>query len=692
MLKSHDSSTPSKWRLAMHLGSFRARLTVLVGAFLVAGLAGPVWAEASWRPLGEELAVNQNTYNDQFRPAAASDGAGHVLVAWTDRGLSRMGIKGRIYDASGQPVTQEFLVGGGSPGFDFDFFYGRPRVAALGTGEFVVVWTGLYGNGVRFRFFNALGQPLSDPIRVYDGEGPVFSADVAADPAGGFVLTWLAASFENSILAQRFDASGAPRAGAFPVSSSQRQQWQYQPRVAVDPVSGEFLISWIDERESGNPDVWARRFTPSGQPRGAEFLVSASKEGQALGAVPVFHAGGSSVVWTNFDEVTSELKVVAQRFDATAGRVGSETTLQVDADFYADPEPAVIVAPGRGLLVLWTGPDQRGPDVAVLGRLFDDQWRPASELFQVNTYVQWSQREPTVTADAHGNFMAFWSSGEDPYPASPQPDTFRGQDGSSFGVYSQRFALAGCAPGDDHLCLGNRFVVRATWKNPYTGETGAAHGHPLTDDTGALWFFDPANLELMVKVLDGRAVNSSFWVFYGALSNVEYTLTVTDTQTGAERTYHNAPLQLASRADISAFPDSGASLAAKAAVPAVTRAGEEIVGKASCAPSATALCLGSGRFAVEVVWTDPRTGLSAQGRALPLTADTGAFWFLDAANLELMIKVLDGRAVNGRFWVFYGALSDLDYTITVTDRETGARRTYHNDRHQLASRADTAAF
>jgi hypothetical protein len=692
MLKSHDiSSTPSKRRLAMHLGSFRARLTVLVGAFLLVSLANPTRAEVSWHPLGEELAVNQGTYRDQFHPAAASDGAGSVFVAWMDLGL-HPGIKGRVYNSSGLPVTGEFLVGGGLPGFDFDYVFGRPRVAALGTGEFVVSWTGRVPSGLRFRRFNALGQPLSDIIHVYEEpQETVFSADVAADPAGGFVLAWTAGlySSQGGILAQRFDADGAPRSGAFLVSAGQGGGPR-QPRVAVDPASGDLLIVWIDLRESQNPDVWARRFAPSGQPRGDEFLVNVSKVGEAIGAVPVFHAGGFSVVWSNYDDLSSELEIVAQRFDAAGGRVGPETPLQVEAHFYSAGEPAVAVVPGRGLLVLWTGPDQKGPDAAVLGRFFDDQWRPAGPLFEVNTFVQWSQWEPAVTADGHGGFIAFWSSGEDPYPASPQPDTFRGQDGSSYGVFGQQFALAGCEPGDDHLCLGGRFAVQAAWKNPYTGETGIGHSHPLTADTGALWFFDPANLELMVKVLDGRAINGSFWVFYGSLSNVEYTVTVTDTQTGAVRTYHNAPLQYASRSDTSAFPDAGSSLA-KAAVPAAAPP-VEIADKASCTPSATALCLGAGRFAVEVVWTDPRNGLTAQARTLPLTADTGAFWFVDAANLELMVKVLDGRPINGHFWVFYGALSDLEYTITVTDRETGARRTYHNDLHQLASRADIKAF
>ena len=56
-----------------------------------------------------------------------------------------------------------------------------------------------------------------------------------------------------------------------------------------------------------------------------------------------------------------------------------------------------------------------------------------------------------------------------------------------------------------------------------------------------------------MKFLDGRPVNNKFWLFYGALSNVEYTLTVTDTQTGKVRTYANPSGRFASVADTEAF-------------------------------------------------------------------------------------------------------------------------------------------
>ncbi len=110
-----------------------------------------------------------------------------------------------------------------------------------------------------------------------------------------------------------------------------------------------------------------------------------------------------------------------------------------------------------------------------------------------------------------------------------------------------------------------------------------------------------------------------------------------------------------------------------------------------CSSDGQTLCLNGRRFSARVAWRDPG-GNTGSGRALPITDNSGAFWFFDPTNLELVVKVLDGRSVNGKFWVFYGALSNVEYTITVTDTLTSAVKTYINPQGQLASVADTSAF
>lgn len=111
-----------------------------------------------------------------------------------------------------------------------------------------------------------------------------------------------------------------------------------------------------------------------------------------------------------------------------------------------------------------------------------------------------------------------------------------------------------CVENESTLCLNEgRFNVRVSWED-FDGLRGVGRAVSQTSDTGAFWYFDPANLELIVKVLDGTGLNRHFWVFYGSLSNVEFILTIVDTETGECEEYRNPPGQFASVGDIEAFP------------------------------------------------------------------------------------------------------------------------------------------
>ena len=60
-----------------------------------------------------------------------------------------------------------------------------------------------------------------------------------------------------------------------------------------------------------------------------------------------------------------------------------------------------------------------------------------------------------------------------------------------------------------------------------------------SEDSGVIWFFSPSNFEVMIKVLDACTLNNRYWVFYAAVTSVEFEITVTDTFTGATKTYTN---------------------------------------------------------------------------------------------------------------------------------------------------------
>jgi hypothetical protein len=98
-----------------------------------------------------------------------------------------------------------------------------------------------------------------------------------------------------------------------------------------------------------------------------------------------------------------------------------------------------------------------------------------------------------------------------------------------------------CVPSATALCLQEgRFRVEVAWEKP-NGATGSGQAVPLEgrDDSGLFWFFNPANVELTVKVLPGCSANGRWWVFLSGLSNVEYEVTVTDTRADVARAYGN---------------------------------------------------------------------------------------------------------------------------------------------------------
>ena len=640
-------------------------------------LALPLGAAAADAPLsllGPEILVNTTTRGAQTIPAAAGTPQGGSIVVWLGpdpAGSESLQVFGQRYGAGGRLGGELRISTGGN-------VISRPQVAAARDGGFVAAWI---AQGVRARFYGPDGAPKGEPVLVSSTPSAT-DEDVAVNAAGEAMVLWTTAGTNGQIAGQLFDAQGQPLAVPFTLRSGMLLT-SSEVSVAAAPDGG-FLAAWSEKSPEPGDAVWARRFDTATRSWGAAFRLTAAEDTFHLAFTLAFRPDGSFLlVWTNSAlPFPAYPEIWGLSFRADGAREGSTVRL---LDHMSEDAAAVAVdRDGHALVVSDNNGavDDLGP--GVYATLFDRAWHPLNAPLRLHEARTTREAQPAVAVSA-GGFLAVWSRGVRD-PSVPAPSW---TDGSSWGIFGHRLGDPRCAAGSEVLCLGGRFEARVDWKNPFTGQTGTGKALPLTGDTGSFWFFDAANLELMIKVLDGGAVNRHFWVFYGSLSNVEYTVTVTDTQTGTAKTYHNAPFQFASRADVEAFPSAAA---ASAPASAALAAGSKLSPAVPCAGSSQLLCLANGRFEARVSFVDPRTGATGQAQAVPLTGDTGTFWFFDPANLELMVKVLDAQGVNGHFWVFYGALSDVEYTITVNDTQTGATRTYHNAPHHLASGSDVTAF
>jgi len=245
------------------------------------------------------------------------------------------------------------------------------------------------------------------------------------------------------------------------------------------------------------------------------------------------------------------------------------------------------------------------------------------------------------------------------------------------------------------LCaLGNRFQLNLFARDHRTGATASGLAFVQNDLFGYFTLpgltGDVSNPEVFVKMLDGRSVNGSYWVFFGGLTDLEYTLKVVDVVDGSTKSYLKPAGSSRGGFDVGGglAPETcpnevdGRDVAAEPAVP--------------CTPSADRLCLAGERFSVRLAARDLRTNRSADGVSRPRNATFGYFTLPgltnDAENPEVFVKMMDGRAVNGSFWIFYGGLTDLEYTLTVTDSTTGRTKQYSKAFGTSCGAFDVSAF
>ncbi len=106
-------------------------------------------------------------------------------------------------------------------------------------------------------------------------------------------------------------------------------------------------------------------------------------------------------------------------------------------------------------------------------------------------------------------------------------------------------------------------------------------------------------------------------------------------------------------------------------------------------------CLQEGRFKVQglVSYTDVADGMfktkSAQIKDVIIGDEASLFYFFTFNNPELLIKVVNGCWLNGKYWIFGSAATDLNYSVTITDMKTGKNKVYtRNSSNPLINETD----
>jgi uncharacterized delta-60 repeat protein len=226
----------------------------------------------------------------------------------------------------------------------------------------------------------------------------------------------------------------------------------------------------------------------------------------------------------------------------------------------------------------------------------------------------------------------------------------------------------------------SRGRVRATlrYKNPYNGTTGEAVAIPHGDEFGLFHFGDPANPEVVVKLLDAGP-SKPYLLSHAGVTDFEYTVTFTEFATGQTFRFTKPAGTYQAGADASSLvrgPDEAPEVYAAETKPAAGGAGS--------------VDLSKGRVRVSVTYRSSG-GKEKTATALPQQDGYALFHFGDPKSPEVLVKVLDfgeGRP----FLAFHAGLTDLEYAVTYTVVKTGKTLTLKKPAGSYGGGSDSSAL
>jgi plastocyanin len=139
-------------------------------------------------------------------------------------------------------------------------------------------------------------------------------------------------------------------------------------------------------------------------------------------------------------------------------------------------------------------------------------------------------------------------------------------------------------------------------------------------------------------------------------------------------------------------PTGGAALAEPTM--AAVEIADDDTASGPCVLDDQTLCLAGGRFRVTVDFRAPADAAPRPATKIDLRDESGLFWFFSESNVEMLVKVLNACVEPfDRYWVFYAATTNVEFTVRVTDTLRNQTRVYTNPQGQRALPVqDTDAF
>ncbi|WP_287627446.1 MULTISPECIES: Calx-beta domain-containing protein [unclassified Microcystis] len=122
--------------------------------------------------------------------------------------------------------------------------------------------------------------------------------------------------------------------------------------------------------------------------------------------------GGFVIVWSSQGQDGSDWGIYGQRYDINSNKIGSEFQINTYTQ-NAQYNPSITALNSGGFVVVWASKLQDGSGNPIYGQRYDTNGNKVGSEFQISTYTQdtqWWEPYPSVTTLNDGGFFVTWAS------------------------------------------------------------------------------------------------------------------------------------------------------------------------------------------------------------------------------------------------------------------------------------------
>ncbi len=342
--------------------------------------------------------------NTQSHEQLISDGAGGIIVAWTDQRSGNQ-IYAQRFNSSGvaQWAANGVLVSANGS-FDSSVDGHNAEMLADGAGGAFISFEA--SNDVKAQHINSSGVAQWESEASLTNGSTGNRAQLVSDGTGGFIATWQTTA-SGIIMAQRVNSSGVAQWTAGGVTISTGGSNRENPNIVSDASNGAIIV-W-DTTTFNNSDIYAQRINGAGvvQWTANGVGVATSSNNQRAQKVLADGSGGAFVAWE--DNRAGNIDVYMQRIASTSAMQWTINGVVVSSA--ANSQEYVSLAPDSsgGVIAVWQDGRNGNSNRDVYTQHFDQNGNAQLTVNGVPVVdLAGDQDVPTPVTDGAGGAIVVW--------------------------------------------------------------------------------------------------------------------------------------------------------------------------------------------------------------------------------------------------------------------------------------------